>query len=163
FLEILPANDAVGTHGKTFKFVGFDEIHGYRNWDILEAMQGDPTRLDSVTWITSYASVFHRPGVPLFDLCATGRAGRDPRRLFSWYAADHCTDKDFADLDPESRANPSRGSWADPNYLSQQQSRLPAHKFRRLHLNLPGSPEGSAFQVESVMDAVERGTAIRQP
>jgi phage terminase large subunit-like protein len=28
FFEILPAGDVVGTHGKTYLFVGFDEIHG---------------------------------------------------------------------------------------------------------------------------------------
>ena len=32
------------------------------------------------------------PGVTLFDLCAGGRAGTDPRMLFSWYAADYTTD-----------------------------------------------------------------------
>jgi len=30
FLEILPAGDVVGTHGKTYLFAGFDEIHGYK-------------------------------------------------------------------------------------------------------------------------------------
>jgi hypothetical protein len=74
-LEILPAGDVVGTHGKTYLFAGFDEIHGYKTWDILEAMQLDPTRLDALQWITSYASIYHRPGVPLFDLLAT-----QPRR-----------------------------------------------------------------------------------
>lgn len=38
---------------------------------------------------------------------------------------------------------------------------LPAHKYRRLHLNLPGLPEGSAYQPEPVMDAVERGVPVR--
>ncbi|MBI4348489.1 MAG: hypothetical protein HY553_16735, partial [Elusimicrobia bacterium] len=161
FLMILPAQDIVGTHGKTYRFCGFDEIHGYRTWDILEAMQLDPTRLDAQMWITSYASLFHRPGVPLFDLVAAGRAGSDPRMLFSWYAADFTTDEAFHDADPETRANPSRGSWADPGYLAQQQRRLPAHKYRRLHLNLPGLPEGSAFAVEAVMDAVARGVRQR--
>ena len=47
FLEILPAGDVVGTHGKTYLFCGFDELHGYRTWDILEAMQLDPTRPDA--------------------------------------------------------------------------------------------------------------------
>src|SRR5207249_776392 len=78
FLMILPAQDVVGTHGKTYRFAGFDEIHGHRTWDLLEAMQLDPTRPDAQMWITSYASIYHRPGVPLFDLCAAGRAGRDP-------------------------------------------------------------------------------------
>src|SRR6185295_12095066 len=88
FLEVLPAGDVVGQHGKSYRFVGYDEIHGYRTWDILEAMQPDPHRLDALQWITSYASLFHRPGVPLFDLMAQGKAGTDPRMLFSWYAAD---------------------------------------------------------------------------
>jgi len=136
FLEILPAGDVRGSHGKTARFIGWDEIHGYSSWDILEALQPDPTRLDAQQWITSYASLHHRPGVPLFDLCAAGRAGTDPRMSFSWYAADYCTDPAFANATPEDRANPSRASWADPRYLDQQRSRLPAHKFRRLHLNL---------------------------
>jgi hypothetical protein len=163
FLEILPAGDVVGTHGKTYLFCGFDEIHGYKTWDLLEAMQLDPTRTDALMWITSYASIFHRPGVPLFDLLATGKRGSDPRMYFSWYAADYCTDPAFENLSPEEKANPSMGSWADQGYLAQQQSRLPSHKYRRLHLNLPGAPEGSAFSAEKVMDAVARGVSVRLP
>lgn len=161
FLEILPARDAIGQHGKTFRLFAVDEIHGYRNWDLLEAMAPDPSRLDTQTWITSYASIFHRPGVPLFDLCQAGRLGTDARMLFSWYAADFTTDPDVASATSEDRANPSRASWGNPEYLAQQQRRLPAHKYRRLHLNLPGLPEGSAFQPEPVMDAVERGVVVR--
>ncbi len=163
FLEILPAKDVAGSHGKTYCFCGFDEIHGYRTWDLLEAMQLDPTRPDALMWITSYASIYHKPGVPLFDLCKMGREGRDPRMFFSWFAADYTTDPEFAHTDPETRANPSRGSWADQDYLEQQKRRLPAHKFRRLHLNLPGLPEGSAFQPEPVMNAIDRGYAHREP
>jgi hypothetical protein len=164
FLEILPAGDIVGTHGKSYRFVGYDEIHGYRTWDIFEAMQPDPHRLDAQQWITSYASLSHKPGVPLFDLMAIGKAGIDPRMLFSWYAADFCTDPaDFADKSPEERANPSMASWGDGNYLAQQQRRLPAHKYRRLHLNLPGLPEGSAYQPEPVMDAIDRSVRVRVP
>ncbi len=73
-------------------------------------MQPDPTRPHALTWITSYASIYHKPGVPLFDLCQQGRAGRDPRLVFSWYAADYTTDPDFAGADPETRANPPRGT-----------------------------------------------------
>src|SRR5262249_42083000 len=79
FLEILPAGDIVGSHGKTYAFCGLDEIHGYRTWDVLEAMQLDPTRTDALMWITSYASIYHKPGVPLFDLCQRGRLGADSR------------------------------------------------------------------------------------
>ena len=46
FLKILPAQDVFGSHGKTCRWEGFDEIHGYRTWDLLEAMQLDPTRPD---------------------------------------------------------------------------------------------------------------------
>jgi hypothetical protein len=163
FFAILPAQDEVGQHGKSYRAALFDEIHGYRDWNLMEALALDPTRPDSQQWVTSYASIFHRPGVPLFDLTQQGRAGTDPRMFFSWYAADHCTDADFADADPETRANPSRASWQDPDYLDQQRRRLPAHKYRRLHLNLPGLPEGSAFQVEPVMDAIARGVRSRAP
>src|SRR5204863_5958058 len=98
-----------------------------------------------------------------FDLCAAGWAGTDPRMLFTWYGGDHTTDPEFADADPETRANPSRASWADQGYLEQQRRRLPSHKYRRLHLNLPGLPEGSAFQPDPVMAAVRRGTALWSP
>lgn len=163
FLEVLPAGDVVGQHGKSYRFVGYDEIHGYRNWDVLEAMQPDPHRVDAQQWITSYASLFHRPGAPLFDLTQQGKAGTDARMLFSWYAADFTTDPTFANAAPEVRANPSMQSWGDTGYLTQQQRRLPAHKFRRLHLNLPGLLEGSAFQPEPIMDAIARGVSVRRP
>ncbi|MBI4524808.1 MAG: hypothetical protein HY695_13475, partial [Deltaproteobacteria bacterium] len=163
FLEILPAGDITGSHGKTYLFAGFDEIHGYRNWDLLESLQLDPHRPDALQWITSYASIYHKPGVPLFDLCAAGRKAEDPRMLFSWYGGDFTTDPDYENGLPEDRANPSRHSWKDKNYIAQQRRRLPAHKFNRLHLNLPGLPEGSAFSAETVMDCIERGVKVRQP
>src|SRR5262245_22885523 len=129
----------------------------------MEAPQPDPRRRHSLQWVTSYASIYRRPGIPLFDLLQQGRGGRDPRMFFSWYAADFCTDAGFAELSPEQRANPSMASWADSNYLAQQQARIPPHKYRRLHLNLPGLPEGSAFQPEPIMDAIERGVSSRPP
>ncbi len=83
---------------------------------------------------------------------------------FAWYAADFTTDPDFKkDTDPETRANPSRASWADQGYLEQQRRRLPAYKYRRLHLNLPGLPEGSAFQPDPIFNAITRGVLVRQP
>jgi len=163
FIEILPAQDAVGAHGKTFRMVVFDEVHGYKNWDLFEALAFDPTRPEAQWWITSYASLFHKPGVPLFDLMKAGRAGSDPRMLFSWYGGDFTTDPAFADLPPEQRANPSMASWGNPGYLAQQQRLLPSHKYRRLHLNLPGVPEGSAYQPEPIEVAIERGVTIRPP
>jgi hypothetical protein len=156
-LKILPAKDVAGSHGKTYGFCGFDEIHGYRDWSLIEALSPDPTRADSLTWITSYASIYARAGAPLFDLMNIGRAGRDPRMLFSWYSGDYCSDPAFAELPPEQRANPSMGSWSDGgDYIAQQRVRLPFGRFRRLHLNLPGAPDGAAFDQGKVLAAVVR-------
>ena len=77
--------------------------------------------------------------------------------LFSWYSSDKCTDPAFADLLPELRANPSIGSFRGAAYIEQQRKRLPTHKFRRLHLNLPGAPNGAFLDQGVVMAAVVPG------
>jgi phage terminase large subunit-like protein len=157
-MRILPSRDAVGLHGKTALFLGFDEIHGYRDWDIFEALAPDPTRADTLTWITTYDTIFNSPGVPLYDLKRTALGGEDPRLLFQWYSADLCTDPDFAEKPPEERANPSMGSWPEgAGYLEQQRRRLPSHKFRRLHLNLPGSPSGAFFDGDAITACIMTG------
>lgn len=69
----------------------------------------------------------------------------------------HDTDPALADADPLDRANPSRASWGNDTYLATQCRRLPTHKFRRLHLNLPGSPDSAAFDGDRVMSAVVLG------
>ena len=93
-MRIIPAQNATGQHGKTAQFIGYDEIHGYRDWDLMEALQPDPTR-DVLQWITSYDTIYNVEGVPLHDLKQIGIAGSDPRMLFSWYSADLCTDPAF--------------------------------------------------------------------
>jgi hypothetical protein len=163
-LRILPGKDVAGAHGKTAAFVGFDEIHTMRSWDLLEALQPDPTRPDALTWITSYDTIYNVAGVPLFDLKRIGRSGSDPRMLFSWYSSDLCTDPAFADLPPEQRANPSMSSWPEgPEYLEQQKRRLPSNKYRRLHLNLPGAPTGAFFDQGAVLAAVVEGRRALPP
>jgi hypothetical protein len=157
-LKILPAKDTVGAHGKSAAFIGYDEIHGYQDWSLMEALQPDPTRPDCLQWVTSYASLFNTAGAPLHDLMQIGLTNKDPRLLFSWYSADHCTDPAFADLPPEQRANPSMASWPDGlGYLETQRARLPTGRYRRLHLNLPGSPEGAAFDQGAVLRCVVTG------
>ena len=47
-LVILPARDAIGAHGKTYLFLGWDEIHGHRNYDLMEALAPDPTQTDAL-------------------------------------------------------------------------------------------------------------------
>ena len=152
-LQILPAKDVAGSHGKTYGFIGFNEST-YRNYDLFEALSPDPTRHDVLTWITSYAGIRHAPGIPLYDMLQAGKRGDDPGMFFCWHAADYCTDPALADATPEQRANPSMASWTDKDYLAQQKKRLPAHKYRRLHLNLPGAPDGAAFSGEHVMAAI---------
>jgi hypothetical protein len=160
-LKILPAHDTLGSHGKTSIFLGFDEIHGYRDYDLLEALAPDPTRISTTTWICSYDTIYSMVGVPLYDLKQIGFAGTDPRMLFSWYSGDRTTDPVFADLPPELRANPSIGSFADgAAYIEQQRQRLPTHKFRRLHLNLPGAPNGAFLDQGVVMAAVVPGRKV---
>ncbi len=162
-LRILPAKDVAGAHGKTYCFCGFGEIHAYRDYGIFEALAPDPTRLDALIWITSYASIFNSAGYPLFDFYQRGVAGADPRMFFSWYSADYCTDPAFAQMPPERRANPSIESWGNPDYLEQQRRRLPIHKFRRLHLNLPGMPDGAYLQPQAVFNAIIQGRKLEQP
>jgi phage terminase large subunit-like protein len=125
-LQILPARDVAGQHGKTYVFCGFDEIHAYRSYDLFEALAPDPTRPDALVWLTSYASIRHAPGVPLYDFAQTGKRGDDPRMYFSWYGEDFTTDPALAEAEPEWRANPSMGSWGNDDYLAQQRKRLPA-------------------------------------
>ena len=38
-IRILPVGDAGGLHGKTFAFLGLDEIYTQADWRILEALQ----------------------------------------------------------------------------------------------------------------------------
>ena len=112
-----------------------------------------------LTWITSYAPLRFAEGVPLYDLLQQGKTGDDPAYYFSWYGGDYTNDPDFAgdDVTPEQRANPSMASWGNDSYLRQQEKRLPRHRFRRLHLNLPGAPDGAAFDAGNVLDAIVSG------
>jgi hypothetical protein len=158
-LKILPAKDAIGAHGKTYLTLSYDEIHGYRDYALLEALSPDPTRPDVLVWITSYAAIRQAPGVPLHDMFEVALAGTDPRLYFQWYSANFTTDPGLAgdDVTPEVRANPSMASWDQPDYLAEQRARLPTSRFRRLHLNLPGQPEGSALSAEHIAAAIVTG------
>jgi hypothetical protein len=117
-----------------------------------------------LTWVTSYDTIYNSPGIPLFDFRKIGKDGTDPRMLFVWYSGDYCTDPAFADLEPELRANPSMSSWPERRaYLEQQRRRLPTHRFRRLHLNLPGAVDGAFFDQGSVLAAIVTGRRAFPP
>lgn len=161
--RVLPARDVAGQHGKTAGFVGYDEIWNYKNYDLFEALAPDPTRTDVLEWITSYASLYNSPGFPLYDLVQRGKRGDDPRMFFSWYSGDFTTDPEFEQAEPEVRANPSMSSWTNTEYLEQQRRRLPNHKFRRLHLNMPGLPDGACLNAERVMACVVQGRRHLSP
>lgn len=156
-LEILPARDVAGQHGKTFLMAAFDEIHAYRDWALFEALAPDPSRPDALTWICSYDTALQAVGVPLHDLKRAGLASEDPRMYFSWYSGDYTTDGKFAELEPELKANPSLPSWPDGRgYLEQQKRRLPTVRYRRLHLNL-GAIDGAYFDPAAVIGAIVPG------
>ncbi|HEX3861069.1 MAG TPA: hypothetical protein VHY35_05200 [Stellaceae bacterium] len=158
-LKILPAQDAVGSHGKSYLFLGYDEIWAYRNYDLIEALSPDPTRHDALVYFTSYAPIRFADGIPLYDLFHAGKRGDDPSYHFAWYGGDFTTDPEFdrPELTQEQRANPSMASWGNNDYLREQEKRLPRHRYRRLHLNLPGTPDGAAFDAGSVLDAIISG------
>jgi hypothetical protein len=163
FIKILPGGDVTGAHGKTARLVGFDEIHGMRDWSLLSAMQLDPTRRDAQMLCTSYSSLVHRKGVPLYDLLDLGKRGADPKMFFSWYSGDYGTDPEFANLGTaELRANPSIAQFV-PGYLETQRVRLPSHSYRLLHLNIGGAPEGAAYSAEIIQDAIARGVHLHRP
>lgn len=162
-MTILPARDVVGQHGKTYGLLEFDEMHGARDYGLLEALKLDPSRPDAMMWITTYDALVHRPGIPVYDLVQRGKAGDDERMYFSWYSGDFCTDPAFAALPPEQRANPSMASWRNPGYLAQQRRRLPTNRFRRLHLNLGGQVEGAYFNGEAVQACVAPGRRSLPP
>ena len=116
---------------------------------MLEALAPDPTRTDALRWITSYDTIYNTAGVPLFDLKQVGKAGTDPRMLFSWYSGGELnTDPDFATLEPELRANPSFGSWADGvGYLEQQKRTLPNPPLPAFASSiLPGAPRARSLR-----------------
>lgn len=162
-MRVLPANNVVGQHGKTAAFIGWDEIHGYKDHSLFEALAPDPTRF-TLNWVTSYDTIDDVEGQPLHDFKKIGMEGSDPSMLFSWYSGDYCSDPDFASLEPELRANPSISAWPEGReYLVRQRRRLPSSKFRRLHLNLPGAPQGAFYDQATVERAIVAGRKVIEP
>jgi hypothetical protein len=152
FIEILPAGDAAGLHGKTYLLLVVDELHTQKDYKMLEALELDRTRTDAMQWFASYASMYHHAGVPLVDIQKQHATNSDPRLYVSWYAG------------TVEEANPSLGGPMGPTHedIEDAKRSLPSWIFRRLYLNLPGQPDGAAFDAEQVEAAiVPRRTVLR--
>ena len=165
FLRIISGRDTSGQHGKSFLFLGVNELHTQRDYNLLEGLQLDPHRPDAIMYLESYDTILRRPGVPMFDYAQKGKAGTDSRMFFSWFAGDYCNDPEFAAKPTDvERANPSLKFVDGVNsYIEQQRGRLPSHLFRRLHLNQGGQPQGAAFAAESILNAIATNVKVRPP
>ena len=153
FIEILPAQDAQGLHGKTYLFLVVDELHTQKDYRLLEALEIDRTRQDAMQWFASYASIYRQTGVPLNDILRQHAANKDPRLYVSWYAG------------TIEEANPSLGGPLGPTREDIEDARLslPSWIFRRLYHNLPGQPDGSALNADIVDGCIIRGRKSLPP
>lgn len=153
FIEILPARDAAGLHGKTYLFLVVDEFHTQKTYDLLMALELDRTRPDAMQWFASYASLYRHAGIPLVDMLKQHEAKADPRLYVSWYSG------------TVEEANPSLNGPLGPTLadITDAQRSLPSWIFRRLYCNLPGQPDSAAFDAEIVERAVIAGRTVLAP
>jgi hypothetical protein len=136
----LPAGDVAGLHGKTYLFLVIDELHTQKDYRVLEALELDRTRPDATQWFASYASLYRHAGVPLVDLLKQHERKSDPRLYVSWHAGS------------VEEANPSLNQPLGPTRADIEDARraLPSWIFRRLYQNLPGQPDGAAFDADVI-------------
>jgi hypothetical protein len=153
FIEILPAQDAQGLHGKTYLLLIVDELHTQKDYRLLEALEVDRTRPDAVQWFASYAAVSPTPGQPINDILKQHTAGTDPRLYVSWYSGSI------------EEANPSLNGPLGPTFadIEDAQRSLPSWIFRRLYQNLPGSPAGAAYVADQIQACVVAGRKVLPP
>ena len=153
FIEILASGDALGLHGKTYSCYVHSELHTQRDYRVLEALELDRTRPDSIQWFESYASMYRETGVPLNNILKQHETKSDPRLYVSWYSG------------TVEEANPSLNGPLGPTTEDIDDARrsLPSWIFRRLYQNLPGQPDGAAFNAEAVQDCVIKGRHALAP
>src|SRR6188768_2176117 len=82
--------------------------------------------------------------MPINDILKQGQAQSDPRIYVSWYAGSI------------EEANPSLNGPLGPTRedIRDAQRSLPSWIFRRLYQNLPGQPDGAAYNAEVVQSCV---------
>ncbi|MDN5941450.1 MAG: terminase large subunit [Nitrospira sp.] len=153
FIQILPAGDAIGMHGKSYLLAIFDEIHGMRNYDVLTAMELDRSRPDAMQVFCTYASLHRHAGVPLVDMLKQHEAGTDPRL----YVRNFTGSIEAANPAMDTPLGGTRKA-----ILEAQQS-LPSWIFRRLYLNEPGQPDSAAFDFESLDASIVKGRKVLPP
>src|SRR5688572_12193820 len=124
FIEIVPAGDVAGLHGKTYLWKGHDELHTQKGYGVLEALELDRTRPDAVASFASYAALSRHAGVPLVDMLKQHDAGTDPRLYVAWYSG------------TIEEANPALNTPLGPTResIADAQRSLPSWIFRRLYL-----------------------------
>ena len=154
FMEILPAKDAAGLHGKTYLALIIDELHTQKTYDLLQALELDRTRPDATQWFCSYASMYRHAGIPLVDLLKQHETHTDPRLYVSWYAG--------ATIE---EACPSLNQPLGPTTedIEDAKRSLPSWIFRRLYLNLPGQPDSAAFDAEQIESAIIPNRLVLPP
>jgi hypothetical protein len=153
FIEILPAKDAQGLHGKTYLFLVIDELHTQKTYDLLQALELDRTRPDAMQWFASYASLYRHTGIPLVDIQKQYESRSDPRLFVSWYAG--TIEEACPSLD-----GPLGPTRAD---IEDAQRSLPTWIFRRLYLNQPGQPDCAAYDALMIEGAVVTGRLVLPP
>lgn len=153
FIEILPAGDAAGMHGKSYRLLTLDELHTQKNYDVLEALEMDPSRPDAQQLFGSYSPLLPRPGLPIVDILRQHADGLDPR-LFV-----------FSRSGSIEAANPAMGGPLGSTHeeIEAAQIRLPSWHFRRLYLNLSGQAEGAAFDGNAVESCIAKGRKVLHP
>ena len=129
-------------------------MHSLKDWNLFEALQPDPTRTNALQWIMSYDTIFNAPSVPLFDLknAASRAVTREcfsvgTRAIFPPIPTSPILTPSCA---PIRRSAHGRRT----GLISISKLLLPTHKYRRLHLNLPDSPEGAFFDQSVILAAV---------
>ncbi|BFU90924.1 MAG: hypothetical protein NTAFB01_21110 [Nitrospira sp.] len=153
FIEIIPAGDASGMHGKSYRLMCLDELHTQKTYDVLEALEMDPARPDAQQFFGSYSPLLPRPGIPITDILAQHADGVDPKLYVFSRSGDIET------------ANPAMGGplGSTREEIESARIRLPTWHFRRLYLNLSGQAEGAAFNADSVESCLVKGRKVLRP
>ncbi|MBN1574732.1 MAG: hypothetical protein JW984_16165 [Deltaproteobacteria bacterium] len=108
--------DSVSAHGYDCSAIVIDEMWGFQDYKLLEAVAPSPARRNPLTLVVTYAGNQPFPGNPLFDYYERGKEGKDPKMYFYW-------------------SHENLASWVDDQYLESEKKRLPEFMFKRLHRN----------------------------